>query len=105
GCAAHAALALAEHAADLTRGDEFAVLAGVRELVWDRAVPDRYAFGGAAEEAPAVADREQVRDDVNRDERDRDDGQAREGDVVSEREHAELGSPPAANVRGAQRPT
>jgi hypothetical protein len=44
------------------------------------------AIGGSAEEAPSVVDLEQVGDGIDEDERDRDDRQPRERDVVFEGE-------------------
>jgi hypothetical protein len=87
---AHPALALTgdrfADAGGRVQGEQFAVLAGVGELVGDRAVVDLDAVVGPAEEAAAVADLEQVDDDVDRDEQNSDDREPRERDVVFERE-------------------
>jgi hypothetical protein len=79
-------------------GDEFAVLAGMRELVGDGAVVDVDAVGGSAEEAAAVADLEQVGDDVDRDERDGDERKPRERDVVFDGEDRASLSGPRSGV-------
>jgi hypothetical protein len=68
------------------QGEQFAVLASVGELVGDRAVVDLDAARGPAEEAAAVANLEQVDDDVDRDEQNGDNRELRERDVVFERE-------------------
>jgi hypothetical protein len=58
----------------------------VRELVGDGTVVDLDAARGAGEEPAAVADLERVGEDVDRDERDGDEREARERDVVLDRE-------------------
>ena len=69
------------------------MLAGVRELIGDRAVVDGDAVARPAEEAASVADLEQVGDHVDRDEGHGDDRKAPERDVVFERKHLEEARP------------
>jgi hypothetical protein len=70
--------------------DELAVLAGVRELVGDRAVVEERALlqRVAREVDPRLRLQEEVDEDVDDDQRDRDDRRAIGRDVVLEREQS-----------------